>query len=837
MTEGSTARIAVVIPAYRQPQFLGAAIRSALGQRCSVGVQVVVVNDGCPYESTESIALELCQAHPLRTAYLRQPNRGLSAARNAGIRHALEAWPTVGAVFPLDADNRLSPDTLELLWAALQSSPEAAWVSPRFEFIGDRDDGWQIPGPFSAYRQLFDNQSDAGSLIDREVFERGIFYDETMRDGYEDWELFIRAVRAGLRGAPAGSCGFRYRTRAHSMVAGAKRRHEAAYGQILERHRDAFEPRRLTALEHDEMPRYALVRLDERAAELTTALDLPPRRASLAAFIAAVVRSRGGLLPIEHAVAPMTVIGSGAAFDWVRRHGLLAGVLYRLQGELRGRACVAARLGGGAGGGRIETVSGAEVQSSAAGLLALRTRALYERGLAGEPEAAAELAPEAVLEIELGAGASAADLPALEPWLATVQAEHRGARELPLVEIEGETHSTFAARRHLDELETTLPWAGAPGSPSLFVLLPGGGLGGMQRAALELAAAMRELDQRLSTHLVLTDGPAIDASITAGFDSVAPLGGTDPALASRLLGRLLGSADVVVNAHSALGYAVLPELEWRPAQVSMLATFELDSLGFPTGYPMQVAREYEPLIDVFFVCSQKLKRQLANLYVTPEKLVVGRNAPVVRPPSLAAGLEIARRKAARKASAAEPMRLLYAGRLDRQKGIERLAAVARALDSASQPVELTLAGEAVLGEEAAEFPATTRFLGTVDDLAELGSHYETADAFLLPSRWEGAPLALLDAMAFGCVVIATDVGAVPELVADGFTGHLVDHRLTDEEIAARMVAVILDLLRTPGASRGLRERACEEAIGLTWHDAARPLLAAVDPAARAELRD
>ena len=829
MSEGSTARIAVVIPAYRQPQFLGAAISSALEQRCSVGVGVVVVNDGCPYESTERIALEARRSHPDRVEYLRQPNRGLSAARNAGIRHALATWPGLEAVFPLDADNRLSPRTLEQLREKLLDS-DAAWASPRFEFIGGRRGGWQIPGPWSAYRQLFDNQSDAGSLIAREVFDRGIFYDEEMRDGYEDWELFVRAVREGLQGVTAGSCGFLYRARAHSMVARTKRRHEHAYAQITERHPDLFAARGLTAREHGEHPRYALVGVDGERVELSASLDLEPRRTSLGEFAQTLVRSRGGGLPSDLPIAPMAVLMTDESRSRLEESRLLAGILFRLQGELRDRRCVGLRFGGTAGG-RIETVAGEAAGTSGVHGLAIRCADLYERLLAEDADPEQGLDPDAVVELSLP-GPQAPPQRLLEP---RVLARYRGeAPEQPGNRGEGPTHTRFFTSRHVDELQTTFPWTATPRESRrmVFLLLPRGDSGGMHRVALSVLGAMRELDPALSAHLVLTDGGEIDAATAAlaqRFDSFTALGGTDPKLARDLLVRMLASADVVVNAHSQLGYELLPELDGNASQVSMLQTFEFDGFGLPTGYPMIAAREYEPLIDVFCVPSRRLARQLANLYVTPEKIVVGSNAPIVSPPSLEAARELARRKAARISEGGGTVRVLYAGRLDRQKGIERLEAIARRLDRGSDAVELTVVGEPMLDPVPARFPRSTELAGAVGDGAELARHYERADVFLLPSRWEGAPLALLDAMAFGCLVIATDVGAVPELVEHGHTGMLVDHRLPDDAIADRFVAAIKEAADAGDGNAPIRERACEQAMSLSWLDAARPLLAALGP--------
>jgi glycosyltransferase involved in cell wall biosynthesis len=65
---------------------------------------------------------------------------------------------------------------------------------------------------------------------------------------------------------------------------------------------------------------------------------------------------------------------------------------------------------------------------------------------------------------------------------------------------------------------------------------------------------------------------------------------------------------------------------------------------------------------------------------------------------------------------------------------------------------------------------SVRFLGALDDIGPL---LTAADAVVLPSRWEGLPLALLEALARGRPVVASAVGGVPEVVEDGVHGRLV----------------------------------------------------------------
>src|SRR3546814_10759216 len=86
--------------------------------------------------SSDVCSSDLAQAHPDRIVYLRQPNGGLSAARNTGIDFALKTWPSVQAIYLLDADNRLFPYALQRAWDALMADPLAGWAYPDVDMFG-----------------------------------------------------------------------------------------------------------------------------------------------------------------------------------------------------------------------------------------------------------------------------------------------------------------------------------------------------------------------------------------------------------------------------------------------------------------------------------------------------------------------------------------------------------------------------------------------------------------------------------------------------------------------------------------------------------------------------
>src|SRR5215212_207946 len=115
--------VSVVIPCYNQAHFLGEAIESVLAQN-HLRFEIVVVDDG----STDDTA-EVAACYP-GVRCVRQDNRGLSAARNNGLRHSEGEY----VVF-LDADDRLLPEALETGLKCFEAHPECAYVYGHFRVI------------------------------------------------------------------------------------------------------------------------------------------------------------------------------------------------------------------------------------------------------------------------------------------------------------------------------------------------------------------------------------------------------------------------------------------------------------------------------------------------------------------------------------------------------------------------------------------------------------------------------------------------------------------------------------------------------------------------------
>jgi alpha-1,3-rhamnosyl/mannosyltransferase len=173
----------------------------------------------------------------------------------------------------------------------------------------------------------------------------------------------------------------------------------------------------------------------------------------------------------------------------------------------------------------------------------------------------------------------------------------------------------------------------------------------------------------------------------------------------------------------------------------------------------------------------------------------------------------------------QPGYVFALGRLNRRKNLERLLVAYRQLRaSGACEAPLVIGGkpdygvEAVLGRaRLTPGESWVRFAGLIPD-ADLPHFYQGAACFVYPSLFEGFGLPVVEAMACGTPVIASDRSAMPELVDDA--GVLVDPEDVDA-IAAAMARVLGDR----DLARDLARRGLERSRGYSWAQTADRTLA------------
>lgn len=163
----------------------------------------------------------------------------------------------------------------------------------------------------------------------------------------------------------------------------------------------------------------------------------------------------------------------------------------------------------------------------------------------------------------------------------------------------------------------------------------------------------------------------------------------------------------------------------------------------------------------------------------------------------------------------QPFRLLYSGRLwDIDKGVMLLPEILERVRKAGRNVILTVVGSGPdEGRMRAEFERRgvrdlVEWTGDVA-LGQVGALLGKADCFLLPSRFEGCPNALIEAMAHGCPAVAARIrGSVDRIVEDGVSGLLADVA-SPTSFASQIADLMCDPDRCKAMGKAARQRAIE----------------------------
>lgn len=115
--------------------------------------------------------------------------------------------------------------------------------------------------------------------------------------------------------------------------------------------------------------------------------------------------------------------------------------------------------------------------------------------------------------------------------------------------------------------------------------------------------------------------------------------------------------------------------------------------------------------------------------------------------------------------------ILFIGRFDRQKGLDILLKFFE--EYTNENIELYVIGDGILGNQNITMPKNVISLGWIDNNL-LDAYYDFFDAVIIPSRWEGFGLVGIEAMKNKKAVIASNRGALPEIVKNEFNGLIFD---------------------------------------------------------------
>jgi glycosyltransferase involved in cell wall biosynthesis len=234
--------------------------------------------------------------------------------------------------------------------------------------------------------------------------------------------------------------------------------------------------------------------------------------------------------------------------------------------------------------------------------------------------------------------------------------------------------------------------------------------------------------------------------------------------------------------HTSFVFEMLPEIKKRHPGLKVAVTVFNDKAHF------NESTEYGDFIDVYtsdnqYVCS-KYKSILKEKGAGSEVKLIPNGINSDKVFSLSNHDRNAERQ--KLGIKTDDLAVFFVGRLSEEKNPDVFLAAAKEILSKDRKtnVRFFMIGDGVMGDslyrEIREFNSgKLKYLGYQSDIAK---YLSAADVFVLPSSTEGFPLSILEAMAMNVVVVASRVGAIPDVIVNGVDGYVISPGSKEEII-------------------------------------------------------
>lgn len=321
---------------------------------------------------------------------------------------------------------------------------------------------------------------------------------------------------------------------------------------------------------------------------------------------------------------------------------------------------------------------------------------------------------------------------------------------------------------------------------------PHANIGGGEQHLLRVARACKEWGYRVGVACLA--GSGLEAEVRrAGLEVTAIPGHRGPGLAHTLRRIFAAIGPDIVHVHGFYAMTVACPAARRAGVPHVLTTVHAMPLAALALKPGVVGRAEAALraslyrraagsLDRFVCVVEAARVELLGIGIAAEKLITIDNGI---PDPKALGVERATRTGG-------PIVVGSLGRMEKVKAYEDFIDAADVVLSSGADVRFRLVGEGgerrALAMRAAPLGAAFELAGWADDpLAEIAE----MDVYVVSAVTETTNLSLLEAMALGLPVVATSVGGIPDVVADGESGLLVPPHRPDE-LAQAVVRLVGD---------------------------------------------
>ncbi len=225
--------VSVIVPCYKQAEYLGETLDSVLKQTYS-NWECVIVNDGSP-DNTEEVAKLYCKKDS-RYRYVSQHNKGLSSARNTGINNSKGKY-----ILPLDADDIIDSTYIEKAVSHFIQFPDTKLVYCKADRFGKDNRDWELPS-YEYECFIWDNCIFCSAMYRRCDYDKTNGYNENMVHGLEDWDLWLSLLKPEDNVYRIDEVLFHYRVKEVSMLTKLAKHEESSMIQLYKNHREIYEP-------------------------------------------------------------------------------------------------------------------------------------------------------------------------------------------------------------------------------------------------------------------------------------------------------------------------------------------------------------------------------------------------------------------------------------------------------------------------------------------------------------------------------------------------------------------------------------------------------------------
>lgn len=200
--------VSVIISVYNRHEYLEEALESLMRQTL-LPDEIIIVNDGSTRAETLECLNSIESRFPVRIISIE--NSGLAAARNVGrsVAHS-------DILVFLDDDDIFGENYLQKTVGFLSSHDSYAVAYTEAELFGESNGAWLLP-MYDARKIIIENMVYASAAVRATTFDEVGGYDEALRNGREDHDLWIRITATGAKFKRLSGCEFFYRQTLGSM--------------------------------------------------------------------------------------------------------------------------------------------------------------------------------------------------------------------------------------------------------------------------------------------------------------------------------------------------------------------------------------------------------------------------------------------------------------------------------------------------------------------------------------------------------------------------------------------------------------------------------------------